>query len=277
MSTTKIYPMSLNSDTFNALKSDFDQMLRKLLTGMEKFECEEATLNIKVGVKLEQDQARDFSITEYEAMHDIVKPTFKHEITSAMQVKDKKSGSLNGEYELVWDKDSGQYVMRKIDDGQVTLFDEDAPQKQDPPALPDGSIIDAEYSEVVEGDEEPSVDENDSSDGGSEPQDSPFEYLRQFIGVPMKVTEAKAGTCTVRTNDGKVIVSSAFPETDPFYCPEAKMRGHVDHSVVCVGYGDEDIVNVSIECEDCGEVIFDIDATPDEGDNYPYEDPDEEA
>ena len=64
MCDSKVYPMSLNGDTFNALKTDFDQMLRKLLSGMEKFECEEATLNIKVGVKLEKDQARDFEVHE---------------------------------------------------------------------------------------------------------------------------------------------------------------------------------------------------------------------
>lgn len=39
MCDSKVYPMSLNGDTFNALKTDFDQMLRKLLSGMEKFEC----------------------------------------------------------------------------------------------------------------------------------------------------------------------------------------------------------------------------------------------
>lgn len=39
MYDSKIYPMSLNGDTFNSLKSDFDQMLSRLLAGMEKFEC----------------------------------------------------------------------------------------------------------------------------------------------------------------------------------------------------------------------------------------------
>ena len=62
MCNAKVYPMSLSSDTFNAMKSDFDQMLRKLLSGMERFECEEGTLNIKVAVKLEKDQARDFEV-----------------------------------------------------------------------------------------------------------------------------------------------------------------------------------------------------------------------
>ena len=29
---------------------------------------------------------------------------------------------------------------------------------------------------------------------------------------------------------------------------------------MCVGYGGEEIVNISIECEDCKEVLFDINA-----------------
>ena len=45
---------------------------------------------------MEKDQARDFEVHEYEAMRDIVKPTFKHEISTVVQVKDKKSGSLGG-------------------------------------------------------------------------------------------------------------------------------------------------------------------------------------
>lgn len=123
MYDTKIHPMSLNGDTFNAMKSDFDLMLRKLIMKMEKFECEDATLTIKLAVKLEKGQARDFQSNGYDGMRDIVKPTFKHEILSAMQIKDKKDGSLSGNYELVWDKENSQYVMKNIDDGQITFSD----------------------------------------------------------------------------------------------------------------------------------------------------------
>ena len=215
MCDNKVYPMSLNGDTFNALKCDFDQMLRKLLSGMEKFECEEATLNIKVGVKLEKDQARDFEVHEYEAMRDIVKPTFKHEISSAMQVKDKKTGSLSGNYELVWDRESGQYVMRNIDDGQVTLFDTEGDnviQMPEPPALPAGTVIDADYTMLEDGEAQGgSEDANgpvDGSDGHKKPGDSPYEYLRQFVGADMKVMGTEHGIYTVRSG-GKVILSSA--------------------------------------------------------------------
>ena len=157
MYDSKVYPMSLNGDTFNALKSDFDQMLSRLLAGMEKFECEEAALNIKLVVSLKKDQTRDFEAVEYESMRDIIRPTFRHEISSAMQIKSKKAGSLSGNYELVWDSLSEKYVMHSIDDGQVSLFDDNEekiiqmPQRTDEePADDDGYS----YEEPDEGDED---------------------------------------------------------------------------------------------------------------------------
>ena len=127
MTAQNIYPLSLNGDTFNALKSDYDAMLRQTLTKMEDLKVEDATITVKVAVTLEKDQARDFQANGYDAMRDIVKPTFKHEISSAMQVKDKKTGSLSGNYELVWDRESCCFVMRPIDDGQSSLFDGEQP------------------------------------------------------------------------------------------------------------------------------------------------------
>lgn len=281
MCDNKVYPMSLNGDTFNALKTDFDQMLRKLLSGMEKFECEEATLNIKVGVKLEKDQARDFEVHEYEAMRDIVKPTFKHEISSAMQVKDKKTGSLIGNYELVWDRESGQYVMRNIDDGQVTLFDTEGDnviQMPEPPALPAGTVIDADYTMLEDGEAQGgSEDANgpvDGSDGHKKPGDSPYEYLRQFVGADMKVMGTEHGIYTVRSG-GKVILSSGFSATDRFYCSVEKLEPHIDHAIVCEEWPN----SVVIRCDECDETLFEVvaeEAGEDDAADYPYEEPGEE-
>lgn len=276
MCNAKVYPMSLSSDTFNAMKSDFDQMLRKLLSGMEKFECEEGTLNIKVAVKLEKDQARDFEVHEYEAMRDIVKPTFKHEISSAMQVKDKKTGSLSGNYELVWDKSSGQYVMRNIDDGQVTLFDNEGSnviQMPGPRALPAGDVVDAEYRMLGEGGEEEATGEKDVSEGAPEHPDSPFEYLRQYVGAEMTVLGTKGGIFTLRSG-GKVILSSGFSATDRFYCSAEKLAPHVEHYVIC----EERDGQIIIRCDECDETLFVVDADDgDESGDYPYEEPGEEA
>lgn len=167
MSNQNNYPLSLNGDTFNGLKTDYDSMLRTLIGEMERMDEEEATINIKVAVRLEKDQARDFKANGYDAMRDIVKPSFKHEISTVMQIKNKKNGTLGGNMELIWDRDNCQYVMRPIDNGQVSLFDENAgetPATKDaniPKGLPspamisgelpasksiDDNVIDAEYT-----------------------------------------------------------------------------------------------------------------------------------
>ena len=75
------------------------------------------------------------------------------------------------------------------------------------------------------------------------------------------MTEAM-GNYTVRTAENKIVLSSATSETSPFYCPAEKLAPHVGHKVSCVGYGDENgaIVNVSVECEDCNEVLFELTA-----------------
>ena len=100
--------------------------------------------------------------------------------------------------------------------------------------------------------------EEEAIDPAHDPS-KPFGWLRQFIGETMNVTEAM-GNYTVRTQGNKVVLSSATSPENPFYCSAEKLSHHVGHAVVCVGYGDDEIVNISIECEDCSEVLFDIDS-----------------
>lgn len=126
------YPLSLNGETFNGFKTDFDQVLRQLLTEMEKQESEEAVITVKMTVQLKPDQARDFLANGHDAMRDITKPTFKHDISSVLQVKQKKSGSLGGDMELVWDRELHQYSLRPIDNGQTSIFNTQQAEVQNP-------------------------------------------------------------------------------------------------------------------------------------------------
>ena len=100
--------------------------------------------------------------------------------------------------------------------------------------------------------------------------------MKQFVGAEMKVLESM-GNYTVRTLDNKVVLSSACQPKDRFYCSPEKLAPHVGHAVICVGYGQNKIVNISIECEDCNEVLFDMDAPEEteEPDDYEYNDPEE--
>lgn len=295
MATQTTYPLSLNGNTFNALKSDYDALLRQLLAEMENRDEEEATITIKVGVKLEKDQARDFQANGYDAMRDIVKPTFKHEISTVMQIKNKKSGSLGGTMEMVWDRDLGQYVMRPIDNGQTTLFDQSGEDGvpvvdaeytvvDDPPVLPAGTFA------LPSPQEEP---ENDSQEAeAAKEQWDTFYWLLNFDGTVMKVLEAM-GNYTVRTEDNKVILTSANPHTT-LYCPGEILSSHVGHRLVCVATGpaNGDADTVSIVCEECEETLFELHSpawsseeaeVPADGTlpsenlgDYPYEEPGEE-
>lgn len=55
-------PLSLKSDTFNALCSDFDQVLRATLQGMDETSQDVAEVNVKVKITLTPDSAPDFSV-----------------------------------------------------------------------------------------------------------------------------------------------------------------------------------------------------------------------
>ena len=261
--------LSLKSETFSALKEDFDSILARTIGNMEMKGAEEATVTLKLGISLEKS-----SVNSPSGLQEITKPSFKHDISSVMQVKDKKSGALTGDYELVWDAAEGKYVMRRIDNGQVSIFDS---------AQTAGDVIDADYTALPEGQRGlPEASQNDEEAGDTSDTDeaentepdsanesvntpddtsTPFGWLKQFAGMDMRVTEAM-GNYTVRTAENKIVLSSATSETSPFYCPAEKLAPHVGHKVSCVGYGDENgaIVNVSVECEDCNEVLFELSA-----------------
>lgn len=296
MSQINDMPLSLKSDTFSALTTDFDSMLRQLLEGMVDTGESAGTINIKVKVSLTEDSAPDFTVAGGQQTREITKPKFEHEVSAVIQRKDKRSGSLSGNFELVRDGDG--YVMRPIEDGQYNLFDRGEEE--------DGEkIYDAECGDLPGGpralpgapEEAEGVGEGEDTTGAQETaqdvsvkfKDTPFGWLAQFVGETLRVTEAM-GNYTVRNKDNKVILSSATSPDSDFYCPAEKLEAHVGHKVTCVAYGGDELVNIAIECEDCGAVLFDIDRPeePDDGDgeeqaaegvedagegDYPYEAP----
>lgn len=235
--------LSLNGDTFQTLKNDFDTILARTIGNMTMKGADEATITLKLSVSLEKS-----SVGTMSGVQDVTKPSFKHDISSVMQVKDKMTGQFKGEYGMIWDEDEERWVLRKIDNGQMNLFDDE------------GQVIDADYTEVPALPEATEDAEEAEESGEAENNtDTPFGWLCQFIGEDLHITEAM-GNYTVRTDSNKVVLSSATSPDSPFYCSAEKLAPHVGHQVVCAGYGQDHIVNVSIECEDCSQVLYDLDA-----------------
>lgn len=273
-------PLSLKSDTFNALCSDFDQVLRSTLNGMEETEQDVAEVNVKVKITLKEDSAPDYTVAGGRQTRSITKPKFDHTVSAVIQKKEKKTGTLSGNYELVWDREICKYVMRPIDDGQMDLFDKDDDHEAEDEiaGLPAGKaelpppsdVIDADYK-VVE--DEEMEDATAETEREREAQDA-FNWLLQFAGQSMKVMEAM-GNYTVRTTENKVVLSSAASPDAFFYCDAEKLAPHVGHQIECVTYGEA--VNISIECIECNEVLFSMDApATSDPEDYPYQDPDED-
>ena len=237
--------LSLNEDTFSNLKKDFDSILNRTIGNMEMKGASDATITLKLTVSLDKR-----SMTVGDSVQEFNRPTFKHNISSVMQIKDKATGQLGGEYAMVWDPEEERFVLRQFTGGQTSMFDEDYETVEEEWGtfrdLPDDSrALPAPAAEEEE------AGESDIS--------TPFGWLSQFIGEELVVTESM-GNYTVRTKENRVVLSSATTEENPFYCSADKLAPHVGHQVVCVGYGDDEIENVSIECEDCDAVLFDIDA-----------------
>lgn len=146
--------LSLSSDTFQALKEDFDSILSRTIGNMEMRNADSATITLKLGIDLDKE-----TVVSGDSSHEVTKPTFKHDISSVMQVKDKKSGALSGDYELVWNPEEGKYIMRRIDNGQTSMYDGDDPIDDDCVELEEGRMITAGNREEGSGYEYDSPDE----------------------------------------------------------------------------------------------------------------------
>lgn len=157
--------LTLEGDAFNALKADFNMVLRKTLANMQHKGADNAELKVSVKISLSQENAIDQGANDD---REVNVPKFDHKVSSVMQLKAEKSGSLGGVgWELMWDKDLGQYVIVKIKDAQRSLFDEEDGEDvrlRYLPAPDDADIIDIDVVDVIEDDDEEGEDES----GGTE-------------------------------------------------------------------------------------------------------------
>lgn len=268
--------LSLNGDTFQSLKDDFDGILARTVGNMEMKGADSATISIKLSISLKKSAVNGREVTI---------PTFEHVISSVMQVKDKKTGSLSGDYEIVYDQDADTWLIRKIDNGQTSLFNEDGDNA-------DGRIIDAEYEEISDGEGElpalPQHEEDGEEDEieaeEDEEEETAFDWLKSMVGSDL--TSAKIGRhFVVKDKMGKIILSSATGKEDPYFCDKEVLSKHEGHKLgIGCNTGDDGSEKVFIGCVDCGDILYEItktenagaddaDADGEEDDGYEYEDP----
>ena len=103
--------LSIENDLFENLKVDFDDMLLRTVINMNSRGAEDGSISIKLNINLERDENGT-----------CIRPSFSHNISSAVTIKDKVAGEMIGDYELIWDDENGNYALSLLDDGQETLF-----------------------------------------------------------------------------------------------------------------------------------------------------------
>ncbi len=108
----------MNSDVFLSLRSNFDEVLKKVLQSMLEQKNNTAEINVKLKIELEKSCIN----VSYNDQREIVKPKFQHKVTSTLQVKNEESGCFNEAYELVWDDTTEKYILTEIKTGQTSLF-----------------------------------------------------------------------------------------------------------------------------------------------------------
>lgn len=284
------------NEVFENMMKNLDLMIERTVSNMIMRNADESTLTLKIVVTLDKKTVPN----ENGGIRQVTQPSFKHDLSSVMQVKDKMSGTFKGNVELIFDE-NGKPIVKDIDDGQMKMWDEDGKVSLEEDtekdsnfqALPAGKLgipenatieaefIEAEFEEIVD---EP--DENIEGDVGDDEPNTPYEYLMQYRNQAMRC-QNNNGEYLVRANsDGNIILSSGLDEGSPFYIKADKLSKHVGHNLTCVTSPEEsdDPAAVEIWCDDCGAYLFGIlnpahdnpNGVPDKDEEYGYESPEEE-
>lgn len=125
MNGNEILSLTLDSAAFEDMKGDFNKVLQRTLGNMLGKDSKEATLTIKLNIEILEEEVPNWQSADATAMRKINKPKFEHKVSSVMQIKNEVSGSVKGEYELVWDDELQEFVAVTIDNGQRSFFDEE--------------------------------------------------------------------------------------------------------------------------------------------------------
>lgn len=112
--------INLSSSVFNEMRDNFDAILKKALGNIVKGKSGQADINLKLTIS---------ATGENEGQ---LKPKFKHQVSSVMAIKERESGMVNPNAEMVYDEEEGEYVLRPVKSAQTTLFDTEEKDNEQP-------------------------------------------------------------------------------------------------------------------------------------------------
>lgn len=175
--------LDFDSDTLGNVKRDMNFVLQRLIGNMMEKGSTNGSLTLKIDVSFTQEYIPNYDPKVEGESRKINKPSFKHKVTSTVQITGKKDGNMDTEMELAFDEDSGEYVLQPVaNTAQKSIFDsdyeedlkpEEEQEKEEPKGIPqlpgpteaeDEDVIDVEYTETETGQETDAEPEEDITD-----------------------------------------------------------------------------------------------------------------
>lgn len=98
--------------------------VNKMLTGVQLEAYEQKSGQADINLKL--------TISATGENEGQLKPKFKHQVSSVMAIKERESGMVNPNAEMVYDEEEGEYVLRPVKSAQTTLFDTEEKDNEQP-------------------------------------------------------------------------------------------------------------------------------------------------
>ena len=171
--------LDFDSDTLGNVKRDMNFVLQRLIGNMMEKGSTNGSLTLKIDVSFTQEYIPNYDPKVEGESRKINKPSFKHKVTSTVQITDKKDGNMDTEMELAFDEDSGEYVLQPVaNTTQKSIFDSDYKEnlkpddeeKEEPKGIPQlPGPTEAEIDQ--ETDAEPEEDITDEILGDAEDPD----------------------------------------------------------------------------------------------------------
>ena len=271
-----------NSEVLMKAMKDLDLMIERTIANMTNRNAEDATMTMKLAIHLEKKSVPDIG-----GIREITQPSFKHDISSVMQVKDKMSGAFKGNVELTFD-DQGRPVVRDVNDGQVSIFDEGGTIVVDYETAADADVQSLLEGTSMRGLPSAAIADDSSDDGEMPVLIDPYDFLMKYRNQDLEIAQEAEHFSIVATNSKEELAGTNRAEDDPLYVKPWKLQKHVGHNLVCItspeNASDDEIEAIEIWCDEDGEMILsipkpdeDLSAKSDEDEGgYSYDEPEDE-
>lgn len=125
--------LTIESETFENLRSNINGQLQKLLHNMMEKQQSEGKITVAIDVRLESEWIPNYDPSIDGETRKVLHPSFAYKTTRQITMKDDVSGKYNSDMEVVYDEDLKQYVEKFVSDTtQRTIFDADFREVETP-------------------------------------------------------------------------------------------------------------------------------------------------